>query len=86
METIIAHLFDKKLLGTKGLARARQVEVGKWYKFDVICAGQDMVGYGKVVRIIDETSVEVEKYFELPSYRPYASTNWFDRLPYAIYE
>lgn len=62
----------------------KAVEVGKWFKFDRLCPGQTMVGYGKVVNIINEDEVEVEKYFELPSYRPYSAPKWFDNLPYAI--
>ena len=43
-----------------------------------------MVGFGKVVRVIDEEHAEVERYFELPSYRPYAASKWYDSLPMAI--
>ena len=62
----------------------RKVEIGKWFKFNVISIGEDMVGYGKVVAILNEEEVEVEKYFELPSYRPYAVKKWYDDLPFAI--
>lgn len=60
------------------------VQVGKWYKFDTISGD---IGYGKVVEVKEDgKSVVVEKYFELPSYRPYAETKWYDKLPYAVYE
>lgn len=58
--------------------------VGHWYKFDHLCVGQDEIGYGKVTKVNDDGSVDVEKYFHLPSYRPYAATKWFDYLPFAI--
>jgi len=82
METTIARLFNKKDLGSK--ANAQKVEAGKWYKFEVLTPGQRMVGFGKVVRVIDEEHAEVERYFELPSYRPYAASKWYDSLPMAI--
>lgn len=78
-----AKLFNTKDLGSKGKAMAKKVEVGKWYKFDVL-GSNELMGYGKVVAINDDGTCEVEKYFELPSYRPYASHHWFDDLPMAI--
>lgn len=77
-----ARLFKQEQLGKK--AYAKQVEVGKWYKFDVLSCGQQMTGFGKVVAINNDGTCEVEKYFELPSYRPYAAHNWYDGLPMAI--
>lgn len=82
MELTKVRLFKKSDLGSK--AYSQNVAVGRWFKFYVPSCGEDLVGFGKVVRIIDENFVEVEKYFELPDYRPYASTNWYDRLPMAI--
>ncbi len=63
-------------------AYCKKAEVGKWYKFDGIIG--NVIGYGKIVSFIDDDRVEVEKYFELPSYRPYAAHNWYDDLPFAI--
>lgn len=79
-----ARLFNANELSSK--TNAKQIEVGKWYKFQVLANGEPYCGYGKVVSTeIDENGkVEVEKYFELPIYRPYATTKWFDRLPLAI--
>ena len=79
-----ALLFKKENLGKKGLAQAVEPEVGKWYKFDVLSIDQDLIGYGKVTAINEDGTCEVEKYFELPGYRPYAAAKWFDRLPMAI--
>lgn len=77
-----ARLFKKEDLGKR--AYFKEVEVGKWFKFDVLVVGEDRIGYGKVVAINEDGSVEVEKYFELPTYRPYAAHNWFDNLPMAV--
>lgn len=82
METKVVKLADKSRFGSK--AYLKEAEVGKWYKFDKICVGEQMVGYGKIVNILEDGYVEVGKYFELPSYRPYATHNWYDNLPYAI--
>lgn len=73
---------DKSKFGSK--AFLKEVEVGKWFKFDVLTIGVDMVGYGKVVEILENGNAVVDKYFELPSYRPYAGINWYDKLPFAI--
>lgn len=73
---------NKSKFGSK--AYVKEVEVGKWFKFDVISTGEDMVGYGKVVEILENGNAVVDKYFELPSYRPYAGIHWYDRLPFAI--
>lgn len=85
METKLAKLFKVEDFSMKARSRLEHVQVGKWYKFDANAIGFNGTGYGKVVRIIDEKTVEVEKYFELPDYRPYASTKWYDSLPLAIY-
>ena len=82
METTVVKLSRKSDFGKK--AYTKQAEVGKWFKFDVIQPGEQMVGFGKVVALLEDGKVEVEKYFELPSYRPYASRKWFDELPFAI--
>ena len=82
MERKIVRLANAKEFGSK--AYLKEVEVGKWFKFDIISIGQDKVGYGKVTAILEDGKVEVEKYFELPSYRPYAARAWYDSLPYAI--
>ena len=75
-------LTDTKKFGSK--AFLKNVEVGKWFKFNCLSVGQEMIGYGKVIAILENGYVEVEKYFELPSYRPYAARTWFDNLPFAI--
>lgn len=77
-----ARLFKKEELGKK--AYSQKIEIGKWFKFAVVSVGEKKVGYGKVVEIIDEEYCLVEKYFELPSYRPYAAHHWYDDLPMAI--
>ena len=82
METTIIRLTGKELFGSK--AFTKKVEVGKWFKFNKISIGTEMIGYGKIVNVLNEEEVEVEKYFELPSYRPYAAQKWYDSLPYAI--
>lgn len=79
---MIVKIRNKNEYGKK--AYLKEVEVGKWFKFSIINVGQNMVAYGKVIKILNDDEVEVEKYFELPSYRPYAATSWFDKLPYAI--
>ena len=71
---------DKDKLGKK--AYAKQVEVGKWYKFDCL-SNMGYTEYGKVVEIKDG-EVFAEKTFQLPDYRPYAETKWFDNLPMGI--
>ena len=65
-------------------AKVEEAVVGHWYSFGVVSVGQQMVGYGKIVEIDDEGYALVDKYFELPSYRPYAAHKWFDNLPCAI--
>ena len=56
-------------------------EVGKWYKFQG-CGNK--VRYAKVVEVADDyESVKVIKEFELPSWRPYSGTKWYDNLPWA---
>lgn len=82
METTIIRFRND---GFSKRAYTKQVEVGKWFKFSQLCVGQDMIGYGKVVRIVEENVVEVEKYFELPACRPYAAKDvWYEKLPFAI--
>lgn len=81
METTSARLFSRHDFGHKGMMRAVEVQVGNWYKFQV---SNEILGYGKVTRITNDGYCEVEKYFELPKYRPYASHNWFDDLKYAL--
>lgn len=76
----------KYLLRKSKFSKGAKIEVpqiGKWYKFETI---SNDIGYGKVVAILENDTVEVEKYFELPSYRPYAAHNWYDYLPWAITE
>lgn len=73
------YMFESKDLGSK--AKTANVEVGKWYVFP---AGNENSRYGKVVAINGDGSVEAEKVFTLPSYRPYASHKWFDDLPMAL--
>lgn len=82
MERKIVRLANAKEFGSK--AYLREAQVGKWYKFEVRNIGANATGYGKVTAILEDGKVEVEKYFELPSYRPYAATSWYDKLPYAI--
>lgn len=59
-----------------------KVQVGKWFRFDINQGG--MEGFGKVIEIVDENCVRVEKYFELKTYRPYAAKKWFDNLNYGV--
>lgn len=65
-------------------AFVKEPEVGKWFKFDVTSVGAARVGYGKIVAIIDDETVEVEKYFEKASYRPFDAPAWYDNLPFAV--
>ncbi len=74
-----AYLFKSSELGRK--AHTAKAEIGKWFKFD---HGNENTGYGKVVAINGNGTVEVEKYFSLPKYRPYATHKWFDDLPMAV--
>lgn len=74
-------LAKRNQFGSK--ARLAKAEVGKWYAFTTLRV-QPTTGYGKVVAILDDEYVEVEKWFELPDYRPYACHKWFDDLPFAI--
>ena len=78
---MIIKLADQSRYGKK--AYLKPAEEGKWFKFSVTSIGEDMIGYGKIVKI-ENGYAEVEKYFELPSYRPYAAHKWFDNLPFAI--
>ena len=79
---MIKKVADPKNFGSK--AYLKKAEVGKWFKFDVVSVSESKTGYGKVVAILENGEVEVEKYFELPSYRPYAAHAWYDDLPFAI--
>ena len=60
-----------------------EIQIGKWYKFNYTCIGEAMAQYGKVVKIDEDGTIWAEKVFELPSYRPYAATKWYDNLPMA---
>lgn len=64
-------------------AKIAYPQVGRWYVFE---AADGYIGYGKVTSILNNNRVEVEKYFELPSYRPYAAHAWYDNLPWAVYD
>lgn len=81
METKLVSVAKREDFGSK--AYLEKTVVGHWYKF-IHTGISNNCGYGKVVAINDDGTVEVVKYFELPDYRPYASRNWFDSLPYAI--
>lgn len=81
MEITLKKPANKSHFGKK--ANVAIAEVGKWYKFECFGSGNP-VGYGKVVGFDEDGWCELEKYFELPSHRPYASTKWFDLLPWAI--
>lgn len=73
---------SRKQFGSK--AYLQKIEVGKWFAFDVVTVGTSMTGYGKVVAINDDGTATVDRYFQLPSYRPYAAHKWFDSLPFAV--
>jgi len=81
MEKTIVRVFEDKGFAKNTLRCVP--EIGKWYKFQAKAA-QELTGYGKVVKIVDDSHIEVIKYFEIPSYRPYGGHKWFDDLPYAI--
>lgn len=78
------HLNHAEEFGKK--AYLENVQVGHWYKFCTMISapGEDVIGYGKVVAVNGDGTVDVVKFFKLPSYRPYAAPAWYDRLPYAI--
>lgn len=80
--------YAKKVLPNKSefgkKAYTAKAEIGKWYKFDG--TSQAYTSYGKIVEFESQDVVKIEKVFELPNDRPYATESWFDRLPWAIKE
>lgn len=58
------------------------VVVGKWYYFPGPCEG-NLSNYGKVVEILEDGYVMVEKYFQAPNYS--ANMNkWYYNLDGAV--
>lgn len=81
MELRKVRVFDKDQFTAK--ANVKKVEIGKWYIVKTF-VGQNWICYGKVVEILEDGEILVEKYFEVPSNRYGRETRWYDRLPYAI--
>lgn len=81
MELTRVMVFEKEQFTAK--ANVKNVEVGKWFRVKTFC-GENYSCYGKVVEILEDGFVLVEKYFEVPNRRFNYSPKWYDNLPYAI--
>lgn len=81
MELTRVMVFDKNQFTAR--ANVKNVEVGKWFRVRTFC-NENCYSYGKVVEILEDGFILVEKYFEVPARRFNNSPKWYDSLPYAI--
>src|SRR5574344_1755801 len=74
-------LSQNKVFGAKAIVEAPAV--GRWYKFLCHCIGESKITYGKVTKVNSDGTIDCEKCFDMPEYRPYGGHKWFDDLPWA---